>query len=180
MIPFRRWSWQTWAILAMGVAIGASQVPTWLHFRAEREQIRAAINLPTTSDLFRVTYVQLDRDENGHLVVYTDAHALVSFTGRFKVSLRDRRSQRHVFTPVWSEWIDYAANNTTRYRQPETFQWWANYEHFVEPPPGAWVMETCWQALFTDPVLGEVELEPVCMTSLIDLPARPFQNEVRR
>lgn len=180
MIPMRKWSWQTWAIVGMFPAIMAGWVPGIVHVAQERAEVRAAIALPKTSDLFRVTYVQLDRDAHGHLVVYTDAHALVTFEGRFKVSLRDRTERRHVWTPQWSEWIEYAANpGGTRYRQPETLQWWADYPHLVEPPPGSWVMETCWQARVEDPTLGLVELEPVCLTSLLDLPAQPINNEVK-
>lgn len=179
MIPMRRWTWQTWATLALAGAILAGQIPDILDARKQRQIERARLMLPTTADLFHVSYVTLDR-RNGHLVVYTDAHAQKAFTGRFRVALRDRETFRHAWTPEWSGWIDYAANpGGSRYNQPETLQWWAGLEDddFIEPPAGAWVMETCWQALYRDPALGPVELEPVCVPSQIALPEQTI-NEV--
>jgi hypothetical protein len=177
MRNFRTWRWQSWAILAMAAAILFGQVGAGIERAQERKLVRARVELPDTSDFMKVSYVQLDRDEDGHLVVYTDAYAMEQFEGRFKVALRDRDTLRHVFTPKWSEWLPYAANpDGTRYLQPETFQWWANYPDFVEPPPRAWVMETCWQARYDDPVLGLVELEPVCVPSSIDGPQKTSIN----
>lgn len=169
MRNFRKWTWQTWAILVMGALVAGGQIVALNERWNEREVMRARLALPTTADLFHVSYVTLDRSEDGHLVVYTDAHAREAFVGRFKVALRDRDTYRHVWTPEWSGWINYAANpDGSHYRQPETLQWWADYPDFVEPPARAWVMETCWQAVIRDPALGMTELEPVCATSLLD------------
>lgn len=166
-----RFSWQTWAIWIMAWAVVLGWVPALLEMRRDWIADQARLALPKTEDLFHVGYVELARGEDGHLVVFSDGRAVVDFEGRYKVTLRDRSTQRHVFTPQWSEWLDYVASpDGPRYRQPETVQWWADKPSFVEPPPSTWVMETCWQARITDDHLGLVELEPVCRTSVLGRP----------
>ena len=155
----------------MFLAVVAGWVPEAAQFVSRTQDARARVALPATADLFHVGYVELARNADGRLVVFTDAHAEVQMNGRFRVILRDRDTGRHAFTPEWSDWIIYEANPSgTRYRQPETFQWWAGLGigEFFEPPARNWAMETCWQARVVDDQLGLVELEPVCITSLID------------
>ena len=170
MIPMRNWTWQTWAIFVMAFAIVGGQVRPAVDTWTERAVARAKLALPKTSDFWEVTYVSLERGPEGRLVVFTDAHANRDFDGRFKVSLRSRDTNRHAFTPQWSDWLKYRASaiGETRYNQPETLQWWAALDTFFEPPPQSWAMETCWQARIDDEVLGLTELEPVCITSLLD------------
>lgn len=177
MRNIKKWTWQTWFIVVGAVAVVSPQA--WEIYRS-RIEFQARLALPTTGDLFTATYVDLARDENRHLVVYTDAHALEEFTGRFKVTLRNLDTGRHEWTPEWSDRITYRANpDGTRYRQPETLQWWSGYDEFVEPPQANWVMETCWQAQWDDPVLGTVDLAPFCMTSIIKTPGeQTIINEV--
>jgi hypothetical protein len=164
----KNWSWRGWIGLGAALVLVLSWAPEIWDERQRRADLRARLQLPKTEDLFRVSYVDLVRDKDGHLVVFTDASALKEFEGRFKVALRDRNTQRHHWTPQWSEWITYLQNDETKYRQPETLQWWANVDYHVEPPPNSWWMETCWQARVEDDRLGLVELEPVCASSVID------------
>jgi hypothetical protein len=157
------------ALSALAVSLGNEIRQFTLAQKAERDEIKARLDLPQTADLFSVTHADLAR-EHGKLVVYTDGHAKQAFNGRYKVALRDRSTFRHAWTPEWSGWIDYAANpDGTRYRQPETLEWWANYPSTVVIDPlQGWFMETCWQARVEDKVLGWVELEPVCIASAIE------------
>lgn len=172
----KKWTWETKAIWAMAALIVAGWIPHFVNLQHERRLSRAEVMLPTTADFFAVSYVELERGDDGHLVVFTDAHVVKAFEGRFRVTMRDRDTSRHVWTPEWSSWIQYVEHpDGVRYRQPETLQWWANIDQFVEPPPGNWIMETCWQARYDDPTLGLVELKPLCVTSTL---SRPLPQQI--
>lgn len=168
-------------MLAVIVATLVSNLVLSLQERLHlQKELAARLSLPETSDLWLVTEAFLSKREGGYFV-FSDGHALVSFSGRYRIALRDAGTGRHVFTPQWSPWIDYEANpEGTRYHQPETLSWWVNNSALCAtatcgiPEDRPISLQTCWQARTFDSVLGEVHLHPVCVQSVL-----PVSNDER-
>ncbi|MEN8741143.1 MAG: hypothetical protein ABF308_15375 [Phaeobacter gallaeciensis] len=156
----------TFVILGCLAIIAGATLPRGIDSALDYRVQKAVQSLPTSADYFSVTYADLAR-ENETLVVYTDGRAVTPFKGRYRVVLRDRETGRHVFTPEWSDWIDYRAPEEVAYRQPETLFWWTGGKTTGALPVRHYIMETCWQAHIEDNDLGPVDLEPVCVTTKI-------------
>lgn len=139
---------------------------------AQRAEAREA--LPVTADFFYASQADLVR-ENGRLMVQSDGRVMAEFDGSYRVTLRDRNTFRHIWTPEWSPVITYAENaaGQSRYRASETLEWWAGPiegcgdECLADAYALGLIMETCWRALHHDSVLGDVWLEPICVTSAL-------------
>lgn len=175
----KNWKTRGWVALGMLVFLVFAWAPDIWSLRQMYKEAAAFENLPKTSDYFEVSYTDIGRNEDGHLVVFSDGRVLQDFEGRYRVSLRARDTRRLAWTPEWSGWIEYFASAVTKYDQPETLEWWAGIDDPIEPPPGSWLMETCWQARIVDEVLGPVELVPLCITETIDAgtEVQSIQNE---
>lgn len=125
--------------------------------------VTSRANLPRTDDLWSVHYADLAYEDGW--VVYSDGAASETFTGRYKVTLREQDTSRNIFTPAWSDWFIYDGTETTRYHQPETLEWWAALPFPADFEDQPLVMETCWQARVERWLIGTAELEPECVTS---------------
>lgn len=174
------------ALVALVLAIGNEAAQFISEREEERARLVARLNLPKTADFFEVTHARIEV-ENGQFVVYSDGRAIESFSGRFRVDVRDMDTARHAWTPSWSPWIKYRKNSgPTRYSQPESITWWTGRDDaaaLMDPSRG-WVMQTCWQGRVDDPVLGLTELEPVCVSDdvggRVRMQIEQLEQEVRR